>query len=149
MIKAITTNKIIGFGILILIIACKTYTIPTESFKEQMKNSTAVNLEPVEINNPLSFNHKLNYFANQIDTIHVLDKNGQKTTLANSPAIEMRITQQNGKKFIVYFDTVTLENDTLKGNRSRFLPHLERVIPFDSIVRIEVQNGGKKFEYAE
>lgn len=149
MIKTITTNKIIGFGILIFIISCKTYTIPTESFKEQMKNSTVVNLGPVEINNPLSFNHKLNYFANQIDTIYVMDKNGQKTILTNSPAIEMRITHQNGKKYIVYFDTVTLENDTLKGSRSRFLPHLEREIPFDSIAKIEVQNGGKKFEYAE
>ncbi len=38
-----------------------------------------------------------------------------------------------------------LENDTLKEGRSRFLPKLKREIPYDSIVKIEIQDGGKKF----
>jgi hypothetical protein len=59
----------------------------------------------------------------------------------------MRVTHSNGKKYHFYFDTVVLENDTLKGGRSRFVQGLTRAIPLDSIVKIEVQDGGKKFDY--
>ena len=47
----------------------------------------------------------------------------------------------------VLFDTIILENDTLKGSRSRFIPNLTRKIPFDSIAKIEVQEGGKNYNY--
>jgi hypothetical protein len=59
----------------------------------------------------------------------------------------MRITHINGKKYLFYFDTIILENDTLKGSRSRFIPNLTRKIPFDSIAKIEVQEGGKNYNY--
>ncbi len=59
----------------------------------------------------------------------------------------MRVTHVNGKKYHFYFDTVILENDTLKGGRSRFAKVLDRQIPMDSIAKIEVQDGGKKFDY--
>ncbi|MFV8839536.1 hypothetical protein [Salinimicrobium soli] len=100
----------------------------------------------VEINNPL-FYRNIKYSSNNINRLIVLDKNGDKMYLENSPSIEMRITHRNGKKYILYFDTVILENDTLKGGRSRFAQSLTREIPMDSIVKIEVQDGGKKFNY--
>jgi|TARA_R110001583_G_scaffold25515_1_gene92176 hypothetical protein len=140
------TSKILIFGALLLFFSCKTYTIPTESFREQMIKATSSNMKDVEINNPLFFSN-IKYSSNNIDKLIVLDKDGNKLFLDNSPSIEMRVTHNNGKKYILYFDTVVLENDTLKGGRSRFVQGLTREIPLDSIVKIEVQDGGKKFNY--
>ena len=100
----------------------------------------------VEINNPL-FYRNIKYTSNNIDRLIVTDKNGNKIYLNNSPSIEMRVTHRNGKKYHFYFDTIILENDTLKGGRSRFAQNLTRAIPMDSILKIEIQNGGKNFNY--
>ena len=138
--------KIIGIGILVLILSCKTYTIPTDSFREQMITAQSGNMTEVEINNPL-FYRNIKYSSNNIDRLIVTDKTGNKTYLNNSPSIEIRVTHRNGEKYHFYFDTIILENDTLKGGRSRFVQNLTRSIPMDSIVKIEVQNGGKNFNY--
>ncbi|MDO1514557.1 hypothetical protein Q2T41_18030 [Maribacter confluentis] len=138
--------KFCGLMLIALGVSCKTYTIPVDSFREQMKNTNSENKKDVEINNPLTFG-KIKYSANDIDRLVVFDKTGQEMYLSNSPSIEMRVTHKNGKKYILYFDTVILENNILKGGRSRFAQGLKREIPMDSIVKIEVQDGGKKFNY--
>ena len=128
------------------LVSCTTYTIPVESFKSQMVDATEENMRPAEINNPLTHG-SLTYPANNIDRLIVINKDGKSTYLTNSPSIEMRVTHVNGKRYKFYFDTVYLENDTLKAERSRFIAGLSRQIPLDSIVKIEVQDGGKKFKY--
>ena len=133
-------------ALLLCTISCKNYVIPIESFKNQMENTNSSNSEIVTVNNPLA-NGTITYSANNIDQIIVKDKEGNTKILANSPSIEMRVTHKNGKRFHMYFDTVILENDTLKGGRSRFVQSLRRELPLDSIVKIEVQDGGKKFKY--
>ena len=35
----------------------------------------------------------------------------------------------------------------LKGGRSRFIQEIRHAIPMDSIVKIQVQDGGKRFKY--
>ena len=135
----------IGFMVLTLT-SCKTYTIPLESFREQMKNTNSATTKAVTVDNPLAFGN-IAYDANNIDRIVAEDTDGNKIVLNNSGAIEIRVTHKNGKKYLMYFDTVLLENDTLKGGRSRFVQSVKRQIPMDSIVRIEVQDGGKKFNY--
>ncbi len=139
-------NRLLAFGALLFIISCKTYTIPVESFREQMINETSENMKKVKVNNPFFYSN-IKYTSNNIKRIIVIDKDGKRTYLDNSPSIEMRVTHVNGKKYHLYFDTVILENDTLKGGRSRFAQVLDRQIPMDSIAKIEVQDGGKKFEY--
>jgi len=106
------------------------------------------NLKEVEINNPL-FYYNIQYSSNDIESLIVIDKNGNEIILENSPSIEMKVTHRNGKNYYFYFDTVILENDTLIGGRSRFAQNLIRKIPMDSILRIEIQEGGKKFEYQD
>ncbi|NOZ46795.1 MAG: hypothetical protein GXO79_08425 [Chlorobi bacterium] len=142
----ILTKKNIGFVTLLFIFGCKTYTIPVDSFKEQMIKAKSGNMKDVKINNPLTYGN-IKYSSNNINRLIVIDKNGDKQYLYNSPSIEMRVTHRNGKKYILYFDTVILENDTLKGGRSRFIQGLTRQIPMDSIIKIEVQDGRKKFNY--
>ncbi|MFK5879373.1 MAG: hypothetical protein QM478_07740 [Flavobacteriaceae bacterium] len=142
----IKTQSIFIFCITLMLISCKTYTVSPESFKKQMKNANSNNLKEVEINNPLGYN-TIPYYSNNIGMIKVIDKDGNEKLLYNSPSIEMRVTLNNKKKYVFYFDTVILENDTLKGHQSRFIQSLTKEIPLDSIMKIEIQDGKKKFEY--
>ncbi len=131
---------------LFIVVSCKTYTIPTDSFKEQFTKTELFETKEVQINNPLTYGN-LSYKANNITNLVVRDKEGNSLTIPNSPSLEMRVTHKNGKRYIFYFDTVVLENDTLKASRSRFIPSLTKSIPMDSIAKIEVQEGGKNFKY--
>lgn len=131
----------------VLAISCKTYTISPENFKKQIIESSANNLKDVKVNNPLSQFSQIEYKANNLKYLNVYDKNGSISFIQNSPSIEMRVTLKNGKRKIFYLDTVTLENDTLIGEKSRILG-LKNKVPFNDIVKIEVQDGGKNYEYA-
>lgn len=124
--------------------SCKTYTVTTENLREQLAASAG--LKKVVINNPLSYGN-LTYDANQLKKITVTNKDGGQESLENSPSLEMRVTLTNKKRYHFYFDTVVIQNDTLFGGRSRFINSLTRRIPFDSIQKIEIQDGGKKFNY--
>ena len=70
-------SKIFTIGLLLIIISCKTYTIPTESFKNQFTKTENIQEKEVEINNPLLYGN-LKYSANNIKTLNVIDKNGNK-----------------------------------------------------------------------
>ncbi len=141
------TKLITLMGILSLLFSCKTYTIPVESFREQMTKSGSEKLRNVEINNPINVIKNIKYEANNIKSIIVTDKNGDKVKLENSPKLEMRVTRKNGKKYILLFDTVIVINDTLKGARSRLIQNLTREIPLSDIEKIEIQNSGKVYKY--
>lgn len=122
--------KVVLFILLVIVLnSCKSYTIPPENFKNQ--------LSKVE-----NQHQKTIYQAYDLDYLVVYDSKGNETTLPNSPAIEMRVTQKNGKKNAFFFDTVFIENDTLKGEKSRILG-LMNYVPFDQITKIEVQEGVK------
>lgn len=132
---------LIGFALVMT--SCTTYTIAPEMFKQQFMDAGT---KEVSINNPLFPLSNITYSANNIKRLTVVDKQGLITYLENSPSIEIRVTQKNGKRRIMYFDTVELRNDTLYGSASRFIG-INRKIPFDSIVKIEVQDGGKNYHY--
>ena len=141
-------TKLIFIVILTLLISCKNYTIPVESFREQMTKSGYEKLRDVEINNPAPYSYSnIAYQANKIDSILVIDKKGNKVKLENSPKLEMRITRKNGKKYVLLFDTVIVENDTLKGARSRLIQNLRREIPLNDIDHIMIQDSGKVYKY--
>lgn len=138
--------KLIGFGVILLMFSCKTYTVTPESFKTQFTQINDSVRKQVEINNPL-FYSKIKYLSNNVKYLNVYDKKGNIFFMQNSPSLEMRVTLSNGKRKIVYFDTVSLENDTLRGGKSRFIPGLTSVIPFNQIIKIELQEGGKNYYY--
>lgn len=132
--------------LVVLMISCKTYTISPENFKKQIIDSTANSLKDVKVNNPISPFSKIEYKANSLKYLNVYDKNGYLSFMQNSPSVEIRVTLINGKRKIFYLDTVTLENDTLIGEKSRILG-LKNKVPYNDIVKIEVQDGGKKYQY--
>lgn len=139
-------SRITTIGIFFMLISCTTYTIPIDSFRSQMVDANAKTMKSVQAVNPLPLANTT-YLSNNIQKIAVWDKKGIKTYLKNSPRLEMRVTHRNGKKFNYYFDTVILENDSIKGGRSRFFKKLTRSIPMDSVRKIEIQDGGKNYSY--
>lgn len=139
-------------GILSLAVSCKTYTVPVDDFRNQMSVSGSGEMKKVEIDHPVFFSssssgRNLQYQANTLRSIEVFDKKGKKVRLENSPKLEMRITRKDGKKHILYFDSVIVENDTLKGARSRIFQNLRREIALIDIERIEIQDSKKAYNY--
>ena len=134
------------FQKLLSVFSRTTYTISTKSFGEQFEGVTTASFKEVKVLNPANRYSTINYRANQIKKIIVVDENTHRVTLDNSPRLETRITLKNGKRTIFYFDTLALENGFLIGKKSRFLPINGQVI-FEDIQKIEIQNGGKNFIY--
>ncbi len=144
------TKLITLITILSLTFSCKTYTIAVDSFRQQMTESRSEELRKVEINNSIPYGYQnIKYEANSIQSIMVVDKKGNEIALENSPRLEMRVTHKSGKKTILMFDTVIVENDTLKGARSRLIQSLRREIPLKDIEKIEIQDSGKGYKYQE
>ena len=141
------SKKLSAFALLLLLaVSCKTYTLTPESFKKQITAGNANELKDVKVNNPLTNLTKISYKANSLSYLNVYDQNNNLFFMQNSPSVEMRVTLKNGKRKIFYLDTVTLEQDTLQGEKSRLL-HVKDKVPFADIVKIEVQDGGKKYQY--
>jgi RNA:NAD 2'-phosphotransferase (TPT1/KptA family) len=143
--------KLKSFLILISILlfsSCKTYTISVDSFKNQMSHLGYDDLKEVKINNPTPNMNKIGYYATNLKSITVIDKKGNEVSLSNSPRLEMRVTRKNGKRYILLFDTVIVENDSIKGLRSKMLG-LTREIPLSDITKIEIQDSGKVYKYQE
>ena len=137
MIKRIILLIVLCFTVL----SCKTYTIPPENFKEQFVGIENVSLELKNVRIAGVYNKK--FQSNKLKTIVVRDKENKNFEIVNSPSIEIRVTTIENKRFIMYFDTVYLENDTLYGSKSRLINLKETKIPFIKIMKIEIQDGGK------
>lgn len=146
--QTVTMKKLAIFLLicLSLLLGCTTYTVPVESFKTQMSEATTENLDSVTVASPTLAGYA-EYLANRVDSILVLDKNGNSQYLQITPSIEMRVTDRFGKRHLMYFDTVVIENDTLTGGASRFLSKQKRDIAINDVVKIEVQDGGKSYRY--
>lgn len=122
-------------------VSCKSYTISTENFKEQFENVD------YDLSTSISISGSIYYNGFQIKKINVIDKNGKAQILDNVPSLEMRITLNNGKRSHFYFDSMKLKSDTLTGHKARFFPWMIVKVPFSDVVKIEIQESGKKIEY--
>ena len=133
--------------ILILILcfamfSCKTYTVSPQSFNEQFGNID------YDLSTSRSISGSIYYNGFQIKKINVIDKNGKTQILDNVPSLEMRITMNSGERKHFYFDSMKLQNDTLSGHKARFFPKMITKVPFSNVVKIEIQESGKKIEYS-
>ncbi len=137
-------------AVVFMVQSCVTYIIPLESYKQQFKGMDSTQLKTVKVTGPLYGTQS--YLANPIKKIQCQTKDGKAVTLDNSPSIEMRITYINDKgkkrRKIYYFDRTALIHGTIYGLESRIAGITSR-IPADSVRLIEVQDGGKKYRYAE
>jgi hypothetical protein len=132
--------------ILLVTCSCKTYQIPVDSFKEQFKAANGKPRRDVVVVGPVG--ERSTYATYQMKQINVVDKKGNKVALNVRPSLEARFTYGKGKHTTFYFDMIRFNGDTIDGGRSRFLPSLRKKIPISSVTRIDIQDGGKKFNYA-
>ncbi len=131
--------------LLIILASCKTYTIPLASLRAQFENIDSSDFKLVHISGNMGFSDT--YLANPVEEIKCIDKNNNPVTLINSPSMEARITETDGKKTIFYFDRIYLNDSLLYGVRSRYIPSVRTTIPLKNIKQIEIQDGKKYFKY--
>ncbi|MDR2816100.1 MAG: hypothetical protein LBB62_05290 [Proteiniphilum sp.] len=140
-------KKTILFLVIVFGVAsCTTYYIPVNSFKEQFAGIDSTKLIDVTVKGPI--NERYSYLANPITVIQCVDKNGNPYQLINKPSLETRFTYgHKNKKKIFYFDRIFVNAHSVFGVESRFIESIRGSIPLDSITKIEIQDGRKKFEY--
>jgi hypothetical protein len=139
-----------GWGVLavgiVLFESCTTYYISVASLKQQFAGIDSSKLKDVVVQGPAF--EKYYYKANPITAIRCTDDHNIPYELENKPSIEMRITYgYKSHRTIFYFDRVFLTQNTMIGVESRFISAIRKTIPLDSITRIEVQDGHKRFTY--
>jgi hypothetical protein len=126
--------------------SCTNYLIPVESFKHQFAGIDSSKLLKVNVSGP--YGESYSYLANPVKTIHCVDKDGKAATLKNSPSIEIRFTYgEKNKHTVFYFDRVFVNDSLVFGVESRFISSIRNKIPLNTITKIEVQDGHKKFTY--
>jgi hypothetical protein len=130
----------------IALYSCKTYYIPTDSFKSQFRDVNPTTMQVTTTRGPLGVLYV--YPANQIQYIKCIDKQGNPYLLPNSPSIEIRFTDIKNKKTIFYFDHVYLSDSLIVVDRSRFIG-AQKTISINTIKLIEVQDGHKNFKTAD
>jgi hypothetical protein len=128
------------------LVSCKSYYIPLESFQEQMKDISTVELKTVNTKGPMG--DVVSYKTYPIEFIKCIDKNNNPFELKNSPSIEIRFTEKNNKRTIFYFDQIYIQDSTIIGDGSRFIYH-QKAIPIENIKLIEIQDGHKDFKYVD
>ncbi|MDA9057619.1 hypothetical protein N9K49_07230 [Flavobacteriaceae bacterium] len=126
--------------------SCKTYYIPIDSFKEQVKDIDSVELRTVYTRGPMG--DVVEYKTYPIDYIKCVDKDNNSIELKNSPSIEIRFTRKNNKRTIFYFDQIYVQDSVIIGDGSRFIQY-QKTIPIDSLKLIEIQDGKKNFKYVD
>lgn len=126
--------------------SCTTYLIPLDSFKHQLAGIDSTDLKQVTLQDPYGIQYF--YLANPIEKIQCLDKKGNPSVLPNGPSIEIRFTHgEKNRKTVFYFDRIFVSDSSVVGVQSRFISAIRKTIPLESITRIEVQDGKKKFKY--
>ncbi|MDR3218094.1 MAG: hypothetical protein LBU22_03800 [Dysgonamonadaceae bacterium] len=139
------TTILIGF---IVISSCTTYYIPIDSFREQFAGIDSTQLIKVTMAGPLY--RRYHYLANPITTIACTDKKGNPHQFINKPSLETRFTYgHKNKRKIFYFDRIFVNTHSVIGVESRFIESIRSSIPIDSIIKIEIQDGHKKWTYID
>jgi hypothetical protein len=139
--------SIISFGLIFLASSCKTYYIPIESFKQQFAGLDSSKYKEVITRGPVG--DKVKYKTFPISFIKCVDKAGNPFELKNAPSLEIRFTDSNNKRTIFYFDRISVDSTSVTGVQSRFISSIKKKIALDNIVKIEIQDGGKKFKYID
>jgi hypothetical protein len=126
------------FFCLSLLTGCATYHLSTQSLVEQFGNSST---EKKKILLPvfpyLFFVDPVT--GNDLQTIKVLDKNGQEKILTVTNRTGVRITRTDSSRTTFYFNTLLLKDSTITGSKTHFFNAHIKPINFRDISKIEIQ----------
>lgn len=136
---------VIVIGVIFFFSSCKTYYIPVDSFKQQFSSFDTSNLREVDTRGPIG--DVVKYKAYPIEIIKCVDKKGNSVELKNSPSIEIRFTNNDNKRTVFYFDLLRVNETSITGVQSRHMTWIRKTIPINTIKKIEVQDGRKRFRY--
>ena len=122
--------------------SCKTYYMTPTSLKDQLEN-----IDPNKIKDAYDFRLGLvgvalkggKNFYNGIDKIGVTDKSGNPTKINVTPRTAIRLTNANGKRLQLYFDSIFLRDSLVYGSKSHFITLPVTPMNIDKLVKIEVQ----------
>jgi hypothetical protein len=91
---------------------------------------------------------RAHYLANPYPLIHCVDAQQRDHILQSGPSIEIRFTYRPGNRWVVfYFDRIFVTDSTVIGVESRFIPSIRKTLSLESVTKIEVQDGHKRFRY--
>jgi hypothetical protein len=121
------------------------FTIPVESFREQFGNMFSMEWKIVKIQSPRGMIQTYKTFP--IEKVHCITYSGIPVNLNIKPSLEMRITDNRGKRTVFYLDRIRVENDILTGHQSRKLGFIQKAIPLSDVHKIEIQDGKKYYRY--
>ncbi|MDB5003831.1 MAG: hypothetical protein JWQ34_2056 [Mucilaginibacter sp.] len=134
-------------GLIFFISSCATYYIPVDSFKQQLQTIDTSQYRLVTTKGP--FGDVVKYKTYPIDIIKCVDKNGGRFALTNSPALEIRFTDNKNKRTTFYFDRIFVNGNVITGSQSRFISSIRATILLDNVKTIEIQDGRKKYRYIQ
>ena len=124
-------NTALLLVLVLLFSGCKTYYIPVDRFKQQFEGMDSSKMKDVVTRGPMG--GLVKYKIYPIDYIKCVDKNDKPVVLKNGPSIEMRITDVHNKRTIFYFDLIRVDESSILGVESRFMPSIKKRIPLNEI----------------
>ena len=130
-------NLVILFTVNLIAISCTTYTITPADLKNQMEVATATEGTFVfPVGGLFIFKKVMN---NGIRELIVSDKNGNQKIIRVSQRTQIRIHKADGGRKTFYFDTMFIHEGNIVGQNTHFFPSPIKPIPFEDIVKIELQ----------
>lgn len=91
---------------------------------------------------------RVRYLANPYPSIRCVDPQQRDHIMPSGPSIEIRFTYRpHNRRVVFYFDRIFVTDSTVTGVESRYIPSLRKTILLDSVTKIEVQDGHKRFRY--
>jgi hypothetical protein len=116
---------------------CTTYHISKHSLMTQMESAVATEGTFVFPAGGLFMFKKV--MSNGIRELVVIDNDGNEVRLRITQRTGIRIYKNDGKRKTFYFDTMFIYNDCVVGQNTHFFTSPIEPIPFESIVKIEIQ----------
>ncbi len=108
--------KYLTILLLLMIYSCASYTVSKESLVRQLAEKQNVS----RTHNVASVG--TGYSSNHISSLKCYDKNGNEITINPDKNTTLAITNQiTGKTVSLYFDTVSISNDSITGLKSRIV----------------------------
>ena len=126
------------FFFLFLLTGCATYHLSTQSLIEQFGNSSTEKKKTLLPVFPYIFFIDP-VTGNDLQTIKVLDKNGQEIVLPVTNRTGVRITRTDSSRTTFYFNTLLLKDSTITGSKTHFFNAHIKPINFKDISKIEIQ----------
>ncbi|ADB39254.1 hypothetical protein [Spirosoma linguale] len=132
-----------ALSLLLMLSACKVYYMTPSSLKEQLQK-----IDPNKVEDSYDFRLGLlgvalkggqKNFYNGIEKVQVADKSGNLFDRPVMPHTAVRLTDLNGRRTTLYFDSLFLKDSLLFGSKSHFISLTVKPIRIDSLIKIELQ----------